>query len=76
MTVQVKVGDVIIATDENAELTVTSILGREVSKVIDFDATYSEHCGFDRYGNKVYAGRGFSYSKNNWILKYCEINKL
>lgn len=66
LTREPKVGDIILATDENKKLQVKSIWKPGLSKYIDFDAIYLEPIGVDRKGNTLTAGRAFRFDGGNW----------
>jgi hypothetical protein len=68
MTMTVKKGDKILAIDENKILVVEGLWGN-ASQIVDFSARYTESNVVDKYGNKIYGNRGFSFKDENKVWK-------
>ncbi len=63
----VEIGSKVLATDENRELIVTSLLNGK-SYWADFTAQYVEYSVRDQYGLEVPMGRWFSFDSDNWVI--------
>lgn len=70
MKTTVRVGQMILATDENRKLVVDQVTPEHLSGKFSFDFTgvYVDPAGVNRNGHLVHGGRAFKYDVDNWTI--------